>query len=129
MSRRVMAIAGLLALGACADATQPHGGAGTWLAKLSSPNGEEGAAVVELVGRGIQDVTASGGGILFHQAHGDTMRVVAIPDTSANHGGTIQFHVKMAEGSAAPAAKILQVAAPDDALRSSLVGYHVDLSR
>jgi hypothetical protein len=124
-----MAIAAALALGACADATQSHGGAGTWLAKLSSPNGAEGAAVVELVGKGILNVSTAGGGILFQQPHGDTMRVVAMADTSVNHGGTIQFHVKMAEGSAAPAATVLQVAAPNDALRGSLAGYRVDLSR
>jgi hypothetical protein len=111
-------------LSACKDAgTDPKGG-GEFVATLVSPNPAESAAVIELSGSGIAEVSARGGQVFTEQA-GSTTRVVVILDTP----GRIQFGVRVAPGNNVPAGTVLEVADSNDQLRTSLSGYSVEIGR
>jgi hypothetical protein len=117
----------LVSLAACGDGGGPGTGTengGEYQAVLQSPNGAEGAAALELSGPGIQSVTASGGR-LFAQAWGPTMRVVVVNEPA----GPVAFRVTMAEGSAPPAVRVVEVVDGNDLPRTSLAGYSVTFSR
>jgi hypothetical protein len=118
-------LAPLLVLGALAcDATSPRGpsGPGEVAARLVSPNGAEGAAVLELSGSGIGAVRASAGTTLFIAAEGATTRLVLVRETP----GELAFHVHLADRATAPTARVIEVAGGDDQLRTSLTGYRVE---
>jgi hypothetical protein len=93
-------------------------------ATLRSPNGAEGAAVVELSGPGIGAVTGVDGTV-FAEAVGGVTRVVVLRATP----GEVAFRVTMAEGAEQPGATVVEVAGGDDALRPSLSGYRVEFRR
>lgn len=90
---------------------------------VTSPNGTEGAALLELSGGvGLGPVTSAAGTVFFD--HGkNTTRVVVILDAP----GEIRFDVRSDDIGTPPQVTLLQVADGDDALRASLSGYHVDL--
>jgi hypothetical protein len=107
-------------LTACGD-EGPEGGPGNLSATLASPNGVEGAALLEIFGPGIQSVSAVKGR-LFQHAFGDTVRLAIILDTP----GTIRFAVSVADTTRKPTAVVLEVAGGTNALRSGLAGYRVE---
>jgi hypothetical protein len=94
----------------------------TWSAQLVSPNGAEGAAVLEIDG----DVAAvrgpAGSRILTHDANGRT-RVIVVLDQP----GTIAFELDLAERAPKPGANVVEVSGPDDALRATTAGYSVSV--
>lgn len=92
-------------------------------ATLVSPNGPEGAAVLELIGAGLGDPTAPDGRLFAHRA-GDTLRVIVVLEQAA----TIHFDVRVPDVSRLPSARVLEVADDFDVLRSSLSGYRVHLT-
>jgi len=113
-----------LAMAACTD-VGPFQGPGTLQATLSSPNGEEGAAVLLFIGEGVLDVNAVGDTEAYAIASSATTRVVLI-----NHaGGTLSVEVRVADRSRPLVALVQEVAGPDDELRSDLSAYRVELSR
>jgi hypothetical protein len=81
------------------------------LVQLESPNGNEGAAVIEVVGPGLGEVAAVAGQSFTHVS-GDTTRVVILLDSA----GTIEFTVRLT-GLTYPGAAVLQVADSADNLR------------
>jgi hypothetical protein len=115
----------LLALAACDGGTDvPEPAGGDYTAVLQSPNGAEAAAQLELSGAGIEDVQSSTA-FLSSSAMSGGRRVVLV----RAQAGTLEFRVRMAEGQAPPDVRVVEVAAPDDALRASLSGYRVTFTR
>lgn len=112
-----MALAWAALAGCFADAVEP---ARDLRVLLESPNGDEGAAVIELVGPGLGEVTAPEGTVFTHVS-GDTTRVVILLDDP----GPIELTVHV-QGLAFPGAAVLQVADDRDNVRP-LAGYRASI--
>ncbi len=106
---------------ACSDAA-PELGA-IFQAAVVSPNGDDGAALIELVGplRGVEAPTEVE---LLTTTSGDTTWVFLALETP----GRITFTLTGSPGSATPDARILQIADGKNDLRL-LDGYSVELNR
>lgn len=115
-----------LALAGCdPGGTGPSLEGGTFHAVLESPNGPEGAALLQLEGTGITSVTAMGGVLAGPDLASAQKRMVVIREPA----GTLEFRVVVAPGNETPTVQVLQVAGGDDVLRGSLNGYRVTLTR
>ena len=114
----------VLVLAACTDSAQPSG-PGTLTATLRGPNGDEGAAVLALIGEGVLGVVAVGDTEAYATRSGETTRIVLINQS----GGTLGFDVAVADVSRSVVALVGEVAGPDDELRSDLSEYRVEFSR
>lgn len=112
----------VLAAGACGDAG-PASGPGVLTARVVSPNGAEGAALVTLVGPGIEGIAAAGGRV-FSEVHGDTVVVVVVNEA----GGDLSFGVSLADTTRPPTAALVEVSGPDDRIRA-LTGYSLEIRR
>jgi hypothetical protein len=119
LPRTFLCAMGVAALGACwGDVVEPER---DLLVELESPNGVEGAAVIELVGPGLGTVTAAAGQAFTHVS-GDTTRVVVLLDAP----GRVEFTVHLS-GLTYPGAAVLQVADSADQLRA-LAGYRAKIT-
>ena len=121
---RVLLLGVAIGVAACGDAG-PQSGPGTLTATVVSPNGDEGAAVVEVFGPGITGV-ASLEGRAFSERRGDTLRVVVVREDGA---GTLRFALSVADTTQLFGGTVLEVAGPDDALRSSVATYTLEVVR
>lgn len=110
----------LLALLACGDAG-PVSAPGLLTAKVVSPNGAEGAALVTLVGVGVGTIGPTEGRV-FSEAHGDTVYVVVVNQT----GGTLRFTIQVSDTTRRPAGTLVEVSGTDDRIRS-LAGYTLEI--
>lgn len=106
-------------LAGCGD-QGPESGPGTITATLTGPEATQGAAEFRLVGPGIQAVRGIDGQ-LFSQKRGDTVNVVIVRETP----GPLSFSIQLQDTTAAPIATVVEVAGPDNALRSSPTSYSV----
>lgn len=121
--RRVLAVLALVPLAACgSDGGGEPRQSVTWSAQLVSPNGAEGAAVLELDGAVAATRTPAGTRVMHH-VDGGVTRVVVVRDEP----GQLSFELDLAGRGAAPAASVIEVSGPDDALRASTTGYRVSL--
>lgn len=109
----------LIAAGACADAG-PDPEAGVLSASLVSPNGSEGAVLINLVGSGIGTIEASAGRV-FQFAQGDTTRALFILDSP----GVVAFRVAVPNIHEPPLATVTQVSDGDNGLRPDASAYRV----
>jgi hypothetical protein len=92
---------------------------------VTSPNGPEGAAVLELTGGvGLGPVTSTVGDVYFRH-DGTTSRIVVLLDEP----GEIGFQVRSTEIGELPTARVLQVADGDNRLRASVSGYRIRFVR
>jgi hypothetical protein len=123
VSVRNLLIGAVLVLAACTDIGQPRG-PGSFTGTLYSPSGDEGAAVLLLVGEGVLAVTAVGDTEAHASTVGETTRIVLISQS----GGTLGFDVLMANLSQPLVALVREVAGPDDELRADLSEYRVEFS-
>lgn len=115
----------LAAGAACSDDASAPPAGGHYLATVVPPAGNtDGAALIELVGTGIDTVRAVAGEV-FTQRYAEGMRVVVVRDSP----GTIQFALELAPGSRTPRASIVEVSDGNDAVRTSLTGYRVRFGR
>lgn len=108
------------------DPAQPVGGEtrGARLrAFVVSPNGAEGAAVIEVEGPRVIGVTATDGQI-FVSRSGDILRAVIVRDEP----GPIEFTVQVLDPRFPVATRILQVADGENRVRPTVDGYQVELS-
>lgn len=119
---RVLLVVALCALTACTDGVRT-GGPGTLTVTLESPNGDEGAAVLLLVGEGIGDVRSLGRTEAYAGLSEDGVRVVLLNRV----GGVLSFELTVGHRGRPPAAVIEQVAGPDDELRADVGAYRVEL--
>lgn len=113
-----------LALGACDDGpSAPPSVPGTLTVRLISPNGAEGAAILEVDAEAVDHVTA-----VEAEAYavniGDRMRIVLIRPT----GGEIRARLAVTDTAAELDARVLEVADSANAKRPSLDGYEVEVS-
>lgn len=115
----------LLALGACDEGGTGVPVGGELRAVLHSPHGAEGAAAIELDGRGIESVQGGAETRVFMQPTAGGTRVVAVREPA----GPIEFTVTLAKGSELPRARVVEVADGTDQPRASLAGYRVTLER
>ena len=112
----------LLLLPACRD-QGPVSGPGVITATLVSPNGSEGAAIINLLGEGIGGPTGLGDTEAFAHGVGTTMRVVLINQA----GGDLSFQFQVRDTLELPEWVVIQVAGPNDSLRSVTAGYELEL--
>ncbi len=103
------------------EATQPAPVPGDLAVSLISPNGIEGAAVLETVEEGILEITSEVGQA-HHWRAGDVSRIVVLLDEP----GEIRFTLSVADLNRPPQLRVVEVADPDNRLRSLLVGYVVE---
>lgn len=96
--------------------------AGTMTATVVSPNGDEGAAIVVLLGTGLGEATAIEGRV-FSERRGDSLRVVVARDPA----GTLRFAIDVEDVTRPPVGAVVEVAGPDDQLRTVLGGYDVEV--
>ncbi len=116
--RGAVRLALVLAVGACDDGPGPQRGIEF---RVLSPNGAEGAALVEIVGRvDIATVTGPESGWTLARTSRDTTWVFV----ALRSPGELSFSLTSSDG--VPAARLLQVAGGDDQLRA-LEGYELDL--
>lgn len=117
----------MLALAACDDGPQtpPTPTGGDYDAVLQGPTSSESAALVELTGGGIEDVQSTGPALVASSPVSGGRRVVVVRTAP----GAIGFRVRMAPGSEAPTARIVELADDKDQLRTSLTGYQVTFTR
>lgn len=116
--RGVVLVALVLAVGACDEGSGPQRGIAF---RVVSPNGAEGAALVEVVGRvDAATVTGPEGGWTLVRVSGDTTWVFV----ALRAPGELSFSLTSSD--AAPAARLLQVAGGDDQLRA-LEGYELEV--
>jgi hypothetical protein len=121
---RLAALAALAAFAACGE-DPPVPGPGTLTATLVSPNGDEGAAIVALFGDGIQSISAVTPTEAYPRLDDDGARVVLINQG----GGLLEFQVALADTLQKPDVLIIEVAAPDDELRTDTNAYTVEFTR
>lgn len=114
-----VALVGLLAA-SCGEAG-PDAGPGALQVTLRSPNGDEGAARLILVGPGMEGVTARAGRV-FAEQRGDTLHLVVIRDDAGELGLLLQ----VADTTRPPVGVVVEVAGPDDRVRG-LTGYSVEV--
>jgi hypothetical protein len=130
MPRVTLPLLTALFLASCTETTQPSLG-GVYRATLQSQSmGGEGGAIIQLVGPGIQAVTAPPGLVLATHTAGDTTRVLVLaePSRTAALPG-ISFHLTMADGTGVPRASVLQVVDASSRLRPFAESYDVHFSR
>ena len=125
MRLRLLAAALTVAsLMACGD-QGPVSGPGTLSATLISPNGDEGAAVVVLLGDSVGAITPAGATEVYSQEGDSQTRIVLIDQA----GGALTFRVAVPDTTVHPAWVIDQVAGPDDQLRTLVDGYALEFRR
>ena len=110
-----------LAFAGCEGSTRPDG-PGTLTAVLVSPNGAEGAAILDVVGQvdsfdGSSDVSV----YTTPTANGTRAIVVRLSP------GALQMSMRVPDVSNPPAITVVEVAGGDDKLRPSVAGYRVDI--
>lgn len=114
--------------GSCVEITElPLGG--TYRAQVDSPFNAEGGALLELIGPGIQGVSAPGAVLVTRQI-GDTMRILILNNPlDLSTAPPLAFELHMEEGVTVPASRVLQVVAPNNRIRDFIAGYDVRYSR
>ncbi|MGD2045588.1 MAG: hypothetical protein PVF90_01775 [Gemmatimonadota bacterium] len=121
---RLLLLGMLVGSVACFDSGAPPR-PGTLTALVQSPNGDEGAAVLLLLGDDAREVRSAGGTEAYSAASAEGTRVVLIHPA----GGALTFEVEMADTERPPSVLFRQVAGPDDALRDDVSGYVLRWSR
>lgn len=104
---------------ACADGSTEPRPPGTLDVVLESPNGPEGALLVEIDGP-LQAVETESGHLFRNDAEGRTQILIVLESA-----GEIGFRIGVANGADPPEYRIIEVAGPDDRLRGDLAGYRL----
>jgi len=124
--RVLCAVAALLFAVACADDSTGTGGppqAGTLILRLTTPHSDDGAVLFELSGPPIDSVVALNASLqLFTRRANDSTIVGAVVGVVAN-GAVVTLHVPDVGAASGYAARILEVADRQNALRISLAAY------
>ena len=112
-----------LAVAACGgDSGGPGAGGSGAIGQVVSPNGSEGAAIIEFAGA-VDSIVVTGGRAYLQTGGGRTRAALVL-----DQPGNIQFRLPRVTG-AAPSATVVQVAGGDNQLRASVAGYQVAYGR
>lgn len=117
----VMVALCMLASTACDNSTPPNT-AGTLTAVLVSPNGAEGAAILDVAGT-VESFGADTGITVFTTPSATGTRVIVVRMTP----GELSVRLALEDVSKPPTVSVVEVADGDDKLRQSLSGYRVEL--
>ena len=120
MRKLFVCITSVILLGSC-DSTRP-GGSGTLTAVVTSPNGAEGAAVLDVEGV-VESLSANGNVALYTTPLGQATRVILVRTTP----GELSMKVSLADVSQTPRITVVEVADGDNKVRPSVSGYQVEL--
>ncbi|HEU0012625.1 MAG TPA: hypothetical protein VFQ45_03040 [Longimicrobium sp.] len=128
-SLRAAAAAAVLAplLGACTENGAGADLGGEYRGVVESPFFNEGAAVVELEGPGLLEVT-SAMPLFWATTEGEVTRLVLINDPDGN-GGPLTFRVVMEEGFGPPTGTVVEVVDGEDRPRDFIETYRVNFTR
>ena len=119
-----VAIACFLAAAACDDTPpEPQPVPGDLDVRLVSPNGSEGAAVLQSTDGGIRGISVEEGLQAFHWTEGGLTRIVLLRDGV----GEIRFVLSVEDVNRPPRLEVVEVADGVNRLRASLAGYDVDV--
>ena len=110
-----------LALAGCEGSTRPDG-PGTMTASLVSPNGAEGAAILDVIGS-VDAFNCSSDVSVYTTPIANGTRVILV----RLNPGALQMSMRVPDVSNPPAITVVEVAAGDDRLRPSVADYHVDI--
>ncbi len=125
-ARTCLALGVLLAVGAAGCGEDPTGQApipGDLVATMVSPIGAEGSAVLEVGSGTVTRVTSDDPDLLVYRVATQPVRIVAF----RGGPGAIVFRVHTDDVMRPPELRVVEVGAPDDALRTNLGGYSVTL--
>lgn len=115
-----VALLAFVAMMSCDGATDP--GDNVVTARLISPHADDAAALIELSGS-VDSVSAPSDIAVYSQATGTGVtRVLLIRETP----GAMQLTLRLARGSSAPAAKVLEVSNGQDEPRADVTAYKVE---
>ena len=115
-----LAVAALLTAG-CENSNESSG-PGPLSAVLVSPNGNEGAAVLDVTGT-VESVSTPSGVSAYTTPSANGLRIVLV----RLDAGSLSMTLKVADISQPPSLSVVEVAGPDNALRQSLAGYRVEI--
>ena len=122
-------VAALFVSVSCSDQpTNPGSGPGTLAVRLTTPHGDDGAMTFQVNGPSIESASVNGSLQLFTLRVNDSTLVGAVIGTLAN-GAIITLHVPDGSVAAAYTATLREVADREDALRASLAGYALTVTR
>lgn len=108
-------------LTACGDDT-PAPEPGQVVVSLVSPSGPEGGAVFDVSGESITSAESGASTVFVRQVEGRT-RIILVREPA----GALEFVLDVENIHQPPTVEMVEVAGPDDELRSSLSGYRVDV--
>ncbi|MEO7521978.1 MAG: hypothetical protein ABIW79_09195 [Gemmatimonas sp.] len=112
----------LVAAVACERATSPASGPGAVATKLVSPNGDDGAALLEF-SAGVQSVSAPAGTTAFLERLPDgAVRVLLVRETP----GRFEFSLRVADRASLPTARVLDVSDAVDVPRTDVTVYRIE---
>lgn len=113
-----------VSLAAACESARPEPRPGTLTARVVSPAGAEGSALIEMDGASVQSVRAQDGWVL-EQRDGGQLRVAVLART----GGELSFQLEVADVNSPPQARVVEVADPNDVPRTSVQGYRVEFRK
>ena len=90
-----------------------------------SPFGEEGAALLDIEGGAVTAVTADAEAAVYMVPDGTRLRIAIVRAVA----GDLKVQVAVSDTSAALNPRLLQVAGPNNTLRSSLSSYGIEVHR
>jgi len=124
-SRWILALVAVLLGGvACSnDATGGDTRAGTLALRLTTPHADDGAMTFRVSGPPIDSALAINGSLRLFTRREDGSTVVGVVVGALDNGAVVTLHVPDVGAAAGYAARVLEVADRQDALRASLAGY------
>ena len=120
MKTRIVLFAALALTAVSCDSTEPDGGPGTVTAVLVSPNGPEGAAVLDVSGA-VESFTGTNDVSVYTTPASGGTRVIIVRLTP----GELSVNMKVASTDEPPPVTVVEVADGDNRLRTSTTGYQV----
>ena len=122
-------VAALFVSVSCSDQPTSAGSEpGTLVIRLTTPHGDDGALTFQVNGPSLESASVNGSLQLFTLRVNDSTLVGAVIGTLAN-GAIITLHVPDESVAAAYTATLREVADREDALRASLAGYALTVTR
>ena len=119
--KKLSLVLSLLFVIGCDGSTEPSG-PGTITVSIVSPNGAEGAAILDIVGP-VETVTGANDVSAYPTPSATGTRVVLVRMTP----GSLQVRLGIPDVSRPPSVSVIEVADGNDRLRESVGGYSVEL--